>query len=63
MTEPSERWYTTADLARLWGCHPSTVRLKASQGGIRGFKIFGQWRFRASDVAAFEAAAVNEAPQ
>lgn len=57
MPDHPERWYTTEELAERWSVVPTTVRNHTKSGRLVGVKLFGGWRYRAADVAAFEASA------
>jgi hypothetical protein len=50
------RWLTLADLVRAWGVSGRTIITRfVRQQGLPALKLGNGWRFRAVDVAAFEA--------
>lgn len=41
------------EVAELLRVHPRTVKRLASQGGLPGFRVGGQWRFRREAIEEY----------
>ena len=50
---PARGYFSTAEVAQLWGVHPKTVRNAIARGEIRGFMVSGRLRIPAEDATGW----------
>lgn len=55
-----EKLLDVDEVAALLGVHQQTVYDMARSGELRGFKVGRIWKFRPSDVSAWQAAKAEE---
>jgi excisionase family DNA binding protein len=54
---------TLHDAAEFLDCHPVTIHRLVTRGGLPGFRLGRQWRFRRSDIDKWIAQRQQQAPQ
>ncbi len=60
---PIEPFLTNKEVAAILKIHPATVDRMARRGEIPGIKVLKHWRYRASDIAAWQGSAVESPRQ